>query len=572
MEVTVLEATPNPIETISLCAGVSYKKDNVSSKRVETCIKNGHWSVIEFAHIIFEVKGVSRACYDKETEILTESGWKYFKDVTIGERVLTFNPEKKKAEFQPVKDIIQYKYNGDMHYYHSQPVNLLVTPNHQMWIKKYDVRTPVDFNLVPSEDINIQRFYFDKCMQYKDIVSSDFILPEVSYFRKNNQGGTFLKTLPPRRLNRKDVMKFLAWFISEGSMRYSKKDHTWRISISQLKKKNYPNIEYAFSSCGLAPTRNFQRKNGILEQTGYKCGSYQWGEFLQKCGKGASNKRLPFDNLFEEFDAETAKIFIDEYMLGDGSIDKNGCGKIYTSSPILADQLFTLCYMAGYTATKTVREERVGMVHAGPNGEPIRNNLPAYVLYVSLKGKKNYKPLIKKKNNFNLVDYHDMVYCVTVPNHIIFVRRSGKAIWCGNCTHQLVRHRLNSYIQESQRYVRYKDLLDTDDWYVTPPEIASDTSLKTAYDSNMRLAAITYETLLEEGVKPEDARYVLPNAAKTNINVGMNARSLFNFLDLRLDSHSQWEIRELANNMVRAARQQGEEWNQLLDYYFQTKI
>lgn len=139
-------------------------------------------------------------------------------------------------------------------------------------------------------------------------------------------------------------------------------------------------------------------------------------------------------------------------------------------------------------------------------------------------------------------------------------------------THQLVRHRLNSYIQESQRYVRYKDLLDTDDWYVTPPEIASDTSLKTAFDSNMRLAAITYETLLDEGVKPEDARYVLPNAVKTNINIGMNARSLFNFLDLRLDSHSQWEIRELANNMVRAARQQGEEWNQLLDYYFQTKV
>lgn len=152
--------------------------------------------------------------------------------------------------------------------------------------------------------------------------------------------------------------------------------------------------------------------------------------------------------------------------------------------------------------------------------------------------------------------------------HIVFkIEGVSRAL-----THQLVRHRLNSFIQESQRYVRYKDLLDTDDWYVTPPEIASDPSLKTAFDSNMRLAAITYETLLDEGVKPEDARYVLPNAAKTNINVGMNARSLFNFLDLRLDSHSQWEIRELANNMVRAARQQGEEWNQLLDYYFQTKV
>lgn len=152
--------------------------------------------------------------------------------------------------------------------------------------------------------------------------------------------------------------------------------------------------------------------------------------------------------------------------------------------------------------------------------------------------------------------------------HITFeVRGVSRAL-----THQAVRHRLNSYIQESQRYVRYNDLLDSDEWYVTPPEIEKDANLKTAYDSNMRLAAITYETLLEQGVKPEDARYVLPNSAKTNINIGMNARSLFNFLDLRLDSHAQWEIRELANNMVRAARGLGDEWNELLDYYFETKI
>lgn len=571
MEVKIMSATENPIDVISLAAGTSYNKDNVSLARVKSCIKHEHTSILEHATISFRIDGISRACYDKETEVLTHEGWKYFKDVKMGEKILTLNPETGYAEFQPVEDIIQYRYDGDMHYYHSQSVNLVVTPNHNMWMKKYDVRVPDSFHLVPSEDIKVKRFYFDKRIKYNHIVSSDFILPQVSYYRKNKIGDTYLKVLPEKRFSRDNVMRFLAWYISEGSARYSEQDNTWRISISQLKQKNYPRIKSVLNSCGLSATPSYHKVNDQSTQIGFQCGSRQWGDFLDKCGHRADLKQLPFDNVFDEFDAHTAKIFIDEYFFGDGSVDSNGCGKLYTSSPVLADQLYTLCYMAGYTATKTVRDDRVGDYHTGPHGTPIKYNFPSYVIYVSLNGKRNYQPVMKTEQNFDTMDYHDNVYCVTVPNHIIFVRRSGKAVWCGNCSHQLVRHRLASFVQQSQRYCKYTNLSETDDWYVVPQAIAENKIRKEIFAKKMKSDAQTYEFLLEDGVNPEDARYALPEAMKTSITMTMNAREFFSFLNLRLSSHAQAEIRELAGKMLKIAAAHSEQWAQLMEVYNQNQ-
>lgn len=109
------------------------------------------------------------------------------------------------------------------------------------------------------------------------------------------------------------------------------------------------------------------------------------------------------------------------------------------------------------------------------------------------------------------------------------------------CSHQLVRHRLASFCQRSQRYTR----LEGGDWYVIPPSIAGSDS-EQAYRGYMAYARTRYESLIADGLKPEDARFVLPEACKTDIAVTMNARELMSFCALRLDAHAQWEIRELA--------------------------
>jgi thymidylate synthase (FAD) len=116
-------------------------------------------------------------------------------------------------------------------------------------------------------------------------------------------------------------------------------------------------------------------------------------------------------------------------------------------------------------------------------------------------------------------------------------------------THQLVRHRIASYAQQSQRYVNLNEPN-----YVTPPKIAKDKSMKKAYENTMGNIWAEYNNLLELGIPAEDARYVLPNAACTNIIVSMNARSLLNFFELRCCQHAQWEIRQLANKMLQEVK------------------
>lgn len=116
------------------------------------------------------------------------------------------------------------------------------------------------------------------------------------------------------------------------------------------------------------------------------------------------------------------------------------------------------------------------------------------------------------------------------------------------CSHQLVRHRIASYLQESQRYCKYS--LEGDDWYVIPPAFDKNMYLMAMYNDKMVADAKAYRDALAYGIKPEDARYLLPNAMKTNIVVTMNVRTLFHFFDLRLGPRAQWEIRELAEQMA----------------------
>ena len=110
-------------------------------------------------------------------------------------------------------------------------------------------------------------------------------------------------------------------------------------------------------------------------------------------------------------------------------------------------------------------------------------------------------------------------------------------------THQLVRHRIASYSQQSQRYVEQS--LE----YVTPPSILKNEKIRKKYDEMMKKIWEFYEEMKEE-IPLEDARYILPNATHTKIIVSMNARSLLNFFELRCCLHAQWEIRKLAWRML----------------------
>jgi thymidylate synthase (FAD) len=112
-------------------------------------------------------------------------------------------------------------------------------------------------------------------------------------------------------------------------------------------------------------------------------------------------------------------------------------------------------------------------------------------------------------------------------------------------SHQLVRHRIASYSQQSQRYVSARF------GYVTPKTIRK--GLEGKFDRHMKNAAGLYEEMVKSGIPAEDARFVLPNATETKILITMNARELHHFFALRLCRRAQWEIREMAGRMLAIA-------------------
>lgn len=117
-------------------------------------------------------------------------------------------------------------------------------------------------------------------------------------------------------------------------------------------------------------------------------------------------------------------------------------------------------------------------------------------------------------------------------------------------THQLVRHRIASYSQQSQRYVKLTDKSE----YILPPFIKKNSKLFKIFNESMKSAFKNYQELLSLGVKTEDARFVLPQAVAAKIIITMNARELLHFFNLRCCTHAQWEIRTLAYKMLSLAK------------------
>ena len=113
-----------------------------------------------------------------------------------------------------------------------------------------------------------------------------------------------------------------------------------------------------------------------------------------------------------------------------------------------------------------------------------------------------------------------------------------------SCTHQLVRHRLFSYLQSSSRKIDFSEFTPND--FIIPKsfdEFNSDQKFKEAINSAIKM----YKDLVKKGVQKEDARFILPQATPQHIVITGNARNWLHFFHMRMSKHAQWEIRQMAN-------------------------
>jgi thymidylate synthase (FAD) len=118
-------------------------------------------------------------------------------------------------------------------------------------------------------------------------------------------------------------------------------------------------------------------------------------------------------------------------------------------------------------------------------------------------------------------------------------------------THQLVRHRIASFTQQSMRYV---DLVKSKSYFIVPKSISEDEELARLFGDLMAKCKNTYDILRKRGVPPEDSRFALPIATQTKIAITMNARELRHFFAMRCCLRAQWEIRQLANRMLKICK------------------
>lgn len=316
-------------------------------------------------------------CYDEQTEILTDGGWKLFKELKV-EKVATY--KNGELVFEKPQNYFVYDYDGEMVGIDNNAIDMLTTPHHRCLVKNH---RKGDWVIKKAEEIEKTWTYrFKKTTEWK--------------------GESYPKTWA----------RFWGWYVSEG---YSRKRNKggYEITITQQKKEFFDDIRKTLSDCGLKFHED-KRSNGInFRISGNK-------ELTEKCLLlGKSDKKYVFDEILKA-DSSTIKEFLEAYWNGDGHYPKSSYDykRAETKSELLANQLQELIIKIGGSATMRKINSRD--------------------LYsVSWLHNKFNEPLIRKGDYYR-TNYKGKVYCVEVSSGIVMVRRNGKHYWCGN-TYQQAR-------------------------------------------------------------------------------------------------------------------------------------
>jgi phosphoribosylamine-glycine ligase len=353
-------------------------------------------------------------CYDDETSVLTENGWKLFKDVSVGENVASLNPATRVAEYHPAVDVIARPYVGEMIEFAgtSYGVNLCVTPDHAMWVRNQHADA---FSFEPAARIARGGLWeVVRTARFEAPDRADFTLPA---YVEHHWLGRHQKRLDithqPITVAMDDWLRFLGLYISEGSM--SKK---YQISISQPGGKR----DVVGSMLKALPFNVQETKNG------FQICSVQLGTWIKDHIPGLCNsKRIPRE--FMSLSPRQSGILLDALMLGDGAVHKRSDGRsYYTTSPSLADDVLELMTRMGNLGRIAVRGA-AGTAMA-INGQEYVRRYDSYVVSEKTVKKTGWidpRQATRKR-------YSGTVYCLNVPpHHLLLVKRRGNVTWSGNC-------------------------------------------------------------------------------------------------------------------------------------------
>jgi len=349
--------------------------DNLDYKDVKQALQ-------EFLFNINVPTRVGFQCMSADTEILGRDGWKKYNEVKRGDTIATFNVDKGFIEYLPVNHVFARKYKGKMYNLKNRISDQLISPEHRVVRKKF----------------YSDGYVLETIEKVKEL-KSPFIVPVGSL-------GNFSPASPLSD----DEVRLLAWVIAEGTLDKGERG-SGRVSIYQSKSANlsdYNEIKAICDSLSLKYTERTQSGLGADCQV-LRFDAVSTRKILKYFGadKKLGIKFIPKDILMA--DMETARLFLETYVKGDGH---EGC-KITTASMTIRDGLMQVAVNAGYGAT---------VLEVKPRGisKKIR-----YVIRL-IEHANTYINTVKE------VNYEGIIWCPNTKNETVIARRHGKIFITGN--------------------------------------------------------------------------------------------------------------------------------------------
>lgn len=361
-----------------------------------------------------------KGCYDDQTDVLTREGFKHWRDVTMDDEFATLSPQTNRIEYQRPIRLIRYHHKGAMYEVKNKRINLCVTPDHRMWVRR---RGQDRFEVLTAREVA------GKSVEYA--VTGEWIGENADFITlpafEQPRGGRWTKSVPELRIDADTWAAFLGYFLAEGSTDYDK--GSYRISIAQ---KDGPKKDKMREDLMRLPFNVHEGKRAftILNEQLYRA--------LEPLGK-TKEKRVPF--YAKQWSVRLLKILYGAFRLGDG--DSNG--KLYTASRHLRDDFEEIITKCGWGAGHRL-EGRAGDTTTMSDGRVVTATCNQWgVLFNKTQltpafDQSEYKSPAHASRLKGLgtniregwIDYDGEVFCATVPNGLLFVRRGGRVIVSGN--------------------------------------------------------------------------------------------------------------------------------------------
>jgi intein/homing endonuclease len=359
------------------------------------------------------------ACYSFNTDILTKNrGWISIKDVTLEDQVASL--DNGKLVYVHPEATQEYDYEGDMYSLTSNQVDLFVTPNHNLYVKK---RYSNDHELVRADKVFGKRVNHKKNAKNDKIDQEYFILPGCTYIYR---GVTIVAQ--DKQIPMNSWLKLFGIWIAEGCA------NPKHVKICGHKKRVRDVLDEIESDLGIQFSKTRDMKYDETLQSVYYILDRQFCSYFSEWSLGAVNKKLP--SWCFELSETQSRILLDSMILGDGHISKNNCVKYYTSSKQLSDDVQILSLHAGYSANIKKRYEAGHSVWYETRQEYITSTADSYdITIVKTKNEPQINHGHCRSQNGQKeewVPYNGKVYCCTVPSGVIYIRHNNKPVWCGN--------------------------------------------------------------------------------------------------------------------------------------------